>query len=98
MVVYDDMHNSEKVKLYDMGVELKEPDTFGEWQLTYRSGDVVIPRLDASEPLQKECQHFIDCIQTGNKPKTNAEQGLQIVRMIEAAQESLKSGGRPINL
>jgi predicted dehydrogenase len=98
MVVYDDMHHSEKVKIYDMGVELKEPDSFGEWQLTYRSGDVVIPRLDATEPLQNECRHFIDCIQSGNQPKTNAGQGIKVVKMIEAAQESLKSGGIPVNL
>ena len=98
MVVYDDMHHSEKVKLYDMGVELKEPDSFGEWQLTYRSGDVVIPRLDAYEPLQKECQHFIDCIENGTKPKSDAEQGTKIVKMIEAAQESLKKGGVPVDL
>jgi predicted dehydrogenase len=98
MVVYDDTHFSEKVKIYDMGVELKEPDTFGEWQLTYRSGDVIIPRLDAYEPLQKECQHFIDCIENGKKPKSDAEQGIKVVRMIETAQESLESGGIPISL
>jgi len=98
MVVYDDMHHSEKIKLYDRVVELKEPNTFGEWQLTYRSGEIVIPRLDASEPLQKECQHFIDCIETGIKPRTDADQGIKIVKMIEAAQESLKNGGIPVNL
>ncbi|MCK4798695.1 MAG: Gfo/Idh/MocA family oxidoreductase [Spirochaetes bacterium] len=98
MIVYDDMHNSEKVKLYDMGVDLKEPDTFGEWQLTYRSGDVIVPRLDAYEPLQKECQHFIDCIVKGSKPKSDADQGIKIVKMIEAAQESLISGGIPVSL
>ncbi len=95
MIVYDDMHLSEKVKVYDMGVDLKEPDTFGEWQLTYRSGDVIVPRLDAYEPLQKECQHFIDCIENNQKPKSDAAQGIQIVRMIEAAQESLNNGGIP---
>jgi len=98
MIVYDDMHISEKVKLYDMGVDLKEPDTFGEWQLTYRSGDVIIPRLEAFEPLQKECQHFIDCIKNGSKPKSDADQGIEIVKMIEAAQESLNNGGIPVNL
>jgi predicted dehydrogenase len=81
-----------------MGVDLKEPDTFGEWQLTYRSGDVIIPRLDAYEPLQKECQHFIDCIKSGKKPKSDAEQGIKIVKMIEAAQESLNNGGIPVSL
>ena len=98
MVVYDDTHLSEKVKLYDMGVDLKEPDTFGEWQLTYRSGDVIIPRLEAYEPLQKECQHFIDCIEKNQKPKSDAEQGIKIVKMIEAAQESLLNGGIPVTL
>jgi len=98
MVVYDDTHHSEKIKIYDMGVDLKEPDTFGEWQLTYRSGDVIIPRLDATEPLQKECQHFIDCIIKEVQPKSDASQGIQIVKMIEAAQESLNNGGIPVSL
>ncbi len=98
MVVYDDMHHSEKIKIYDMGIDLKEPDTFGEWQLTYRSGDVIIPRLDASEPLRNECEHFVNCIEDDKTPKTDADQGIKIVKMIEAAQESLKSGGEPVNL
>lgn len=97
MVVYDDTHHSEKVKIYDMGVDLKEPDTFGEWQLTYRSGDVLIPRLDAAEPLRNECQHFIDCIRNGKEPKTGADHAKLVVRMIEAAQESLQKGGMPVN-
>jgi len=98
MVVYDDTHPTEKVKLYDSGIDIKEPETFGEFQLSYRTGDIKIPRLDAVEPLYAEIDHFIDCIEANAIPRTDGQHALQIVRMIEAAQESLQKGGVPVKL
>lgn len=99
MITYDDTHPSEKIKIYDMGVDLiREPDTFGEFQLTYRSGDISVPRVDNKEPLMEECEHFLDCIEKNQSPRTGPKHALRIVRMIEAAQESLKNAGARIYL
>lgn len=97
MIVYDDAHSSEKVKVYDSGVEIiKEPKTFGEFQLTYRSGDIHVPRLDNVEPLSEECNHFIDCINSNSIPRTDPEHAYKIIKMIEAAQKSLNNNGERI--
>jgi predicted dehydrogenase len=98
MIIYDDNHPTEKVKIYDSGIDIKEPETFGEFQLSYRAGDIYVPRLDAVEPLFAEIDHFIDCIEKNAPPRTDGQHALQIVKMIEAAQDSLKSGGQVINL
>jgi len=99
MVVYDDTHPTEKIKLYDMGIDvIRNPETFGEFQLTYRSGDIFVPRLDNSEPLSNECNHFIDCVEINSIPRTNPEHALRIIKMIEAAQQSLKEDGKLIRL
>lgn len=89
MLVYDDTENVEKVKLFDHGVNLPEPDSFGEYQLTYRTGDIVSPHLDAKEPLFTEARHFIDSIRNGTTPKTDGASGLRVVRALERAESSL---------
>ena len=70
MVVYDDTL-TESVRIFDSGADLREPETFGEYKLTYRSGDILSPRLDTTEPLYIECAHFLECIQTGREPDTS---------------------------
>lgn len=92
MLVYDDTQNIEKVKLYDQGVDLKDPETFGEFQLSYRTGDIVSPKLPSTEPLRVEMEHFIDCIQQGKAPKTDGENGLRVVRALAAAERSIREG------
>jgi predicted dehydrogenase len=94
MVVYDDLEPVEKVKIFDRGVE-REPASFGEFQLTYRSGDILSPRLDTTEPLHIECSHFLECIRTGRDPDTSPRSGVDVVRVIQAAERSLRSGGAP---
>lgn len=97
MITFDDTHPSEKIKLYDMGVDLvNEPNSFGEFQLTYRSGDIYVPRIDNTEPLINECDHFVECIEKNNIPRSNAKHALNIVLMIEAAQKSLQNKGQRI--
>jgi predicted dehydrogenase len=95
MIVYDDVEPVEKVKIYDRGVE-RQPNSFGEFQLTYRSGDIRSPQLDTTEPLKLECAHFIECIETGQEPIAGASAGIDVVRVIEAAQQSLALGGSPV--
>jgi len=95
MVVYDDIETLEKVKIYDKGVLVPDShNSFGEFQLSYRYGDITIPRLKQEEPLKAELSHFLDCIREGKKPLTDGENGYQVVRMIEKINESLKNGGR----
>ena len=95
MVVYDDIETLEKVKIYDKGVLVPDShNSFGEFQLSYRYGDITIPRLKQEEPLKVELSHFLDCIREGKKPLTDGENGYQVVRMIEKINESLKNGGR----
>jgi len=94
MVVYDDLEPVEKVKVYDRGVD-RQPASFGEFQLTYRSGDILSPRLDTTEPLRLECAHFLECIQSGRAPETGPHTGVDVVRVIHAAEQSLRHGGTP---
>ena len=94
MIVYDDLEPVEKVKIFDRGVD-RQPASFGEFQLTYRSGDILSPRLDTTEPLYLECAHFLECIRTGRVPDTSPRSGVDVVRVIQAAERSLRLGGAP---
>ena len=73
-------------------------NTYGEFYFSYRYGDTYIPRLEQVEPLQVECAHFLDCIKTGKKPKTDGENGKQVVSILEAADKSLRENGARIML
>jgi predicted dehydrogenase len=98
MVQYDDTAADESVRVFDRGMEFKEPANFGEHQLSYRSGDIVIPRVDAAEPLGLELQDFAHAIRTGTTPRSHAHLGLEVVAVIEAAEESLRRHGQPVLL
>ena len=103
MLVYDDVSLDAKIQLYDKGIVqldhfLEAPETFAEFQFQLRVGDLVIPTLQFSEPLQTECRHFIDCIQEGRRPLTDGWSGLKVVRVLEAAERSLRQGGQPVEL
>jgi predicted dehydrogenase len=92
MVVYDDTSN-EPVRVFDSGVAIPNPETFGEYKLTYRTGDILSPRVAAAEPLQLELSDFCAAIRTGTAPRSSAALGLEVVRMIEAVDTSLLLGG-----
>ena len=92
MVVYDDTSN-EPVRVFDSGVMIPDPETFGEYRLTYRTGDIVSPHIAAREPLVLELTDFCDAIRSGTTPRSSAELGLEVVRMIEAVDSSLAAGG-----
>ena len=98
MIVYDDLQTHEKLKIYDVRVE-RPPhyDTFAEFQYSYHYGDSYIPHHHQEEPLRAVCQHFLDCIQGGTKPMTGGREGLDLVRILEAASASLKANGAAIN-
>ena len=97
MLVYDDTALQEKIRVYDKGVTvLPRYDTFGDFQLSYRYGDIHIPRVEEVEPLRVECEHFVDCINAGQAPATDGMSGWRVVSVLEAANRSLKMGGRPV--
>jgi len=93
MIVFDDTHASEKLKIYDKGFERPpEYDTFGEY-LSIRNGDIHIPHLELAEPLGLECRHFVECVVAGVTPRTSGRDGLAVVRALAAAERSLREGG-----
>jgi len=99
MLVYDDVSNLEKIRVYDKGVTVPPHyDNFGEFKLSYRYGDMLVPRVDEAEPLKVECRHFLDCIENRVRPLSSGEDGLAIVRSLEAASESLREGGRRVDI
>lgn len=97
MVVYDDIDIDEPIKIYDKGIE-KQPyyDSFGEFKLLYRFGDIVSPRIEPAEPLKNLCKKFIECITNGST--ANAQSGLDIVKILEAAQRSIKNNGQLVHV
>lgn len=98
MVVFDDMEAQEKIRIFDKGAKVPaEYQSFGDY-IGLRFGDILIPRLDASEPLRLECEHFLDCIKTGTRPRSDGRSGLDVVRLLEAATRSLKIDGAPIQI
>ena len=97
MVVYDDT-STEPVRVFDSGVVLKDPETFGEYRLTYRTGDIVSPRIDAAEPLSLELRDFCDSIGSGSVPRSSAALGLDVVRMIEAVDQSRELSGTRVSV
>ena len=104
MVVYDDVA-TEKIVLYDAGIDKQNIDrslgdfqSFGEFQLIHRLGDLHVPRIASVEPLVAEMRHFVDCILTGSDPVTNAAHATDVVATLEAATVSRRSGGERVEL
>ncbi len=94
MLVYNDVEPIEKIRIYDKRVEAPPHyDSFGEFQYSYHYGGVYSPYLELTEPLKVEAQHFLDCIRTGAKSESSGADGLQVVRILEAASTSLRIGG-----
>ena len=92
MVIYDDT-SIEPVRVFDTGVTLRDPGSFGEFRLSYRTGDIVSPRVDVTEPLSLELDDFCRAIRTDSSPRATIELGIDVVRMVEAAERSLSDGG-----
>jgi predicted dehydrogenase len=97
MIVYDDLEPSEKVKVYDKGI-LVGDEQVQESLIGYRTGDMWAPQVSLTEGLQVETQHFLDCIREGQRPLTDGQAGLRVVRILEAATQSLAQRGQPVEL
>jgi predicted dehydrogenase len=97
--LYNELDPSERLKIYDRGVDSSpDADSKRKIQVSYRSGDVLAPRLDPTEPLRAMVEHFAHCTSTGETPISDAEQGLRVVRILAAAEESLRKGGTRVEL
>lgn len=99
-VVYDDLEPSEKLKIYDRGARVNEqnPESMHRALIDYRMGDMWAPHLDQGEALRAESTHFVECITQKKTPITDGQAGLRVVRILEAANQSLKQRGAPVNL
>jgi len=96
MVVFDDMEPSDKIRIYDKGVDVRPQAASYDDYLHVRFGDILIPHVGAAEPLRLECQHFLDCIRTGTAPRSDGAHGVQVIRVLAAAQKSLDLDGVPV--
>jgi predicted dehydrogenase len=99
MIAYDDLESSEKIKVYDKGISFTDdPQQIYEMRVGYRTGDMWAPRLDATEALRVEGEHFVDCIENGKTPLTDGSLGLRVVELIEAATRSMNERGRSVEV
>jgi predicted dehydrogenase len=98
MLVWNDLEADEKVKIYDKGVQITSQEGVYDLLVSYRSGDMWAPQLEQVEALRQEMNYFVHCISTGEEPFNNGIAGLRVVRMLEAASESLKQRGSLVRL
>jgi len=98
MLVWNDVAVDEKIKIYDKGVDVTSGNGIYDLLVSYRSGDMLAPRIDQTEALAAEARYFVECLSTGQRPFNDGHAGLRVVRILEAADQSLKQGGRPVTL
>ena len=98
MVVWNDLDADEKIKIYDKGVEMTNGKGVYDLLVSYRAGDMWAPRIDHTEALKTESKYFIDCISKNERPFNDGVAGLRVVKMLEAADKSLKERGKPVSL
>ena len=98
MLVWNDLEADEKLKVYDKGVQMTAADGVYQLLVSYRSGDMWAPRVEQVEALKLEAAYFVDCVLNNKTPFNDGVAGLRIVRMLEAADESLKQKGKIIQL
>jgi len=98
MVVFDDTEASEKIKIYDKGIDVTTREGVYNTLVQYRTGDMISPKLDQQEALAVGTRHFLDCIRDGTRPMTDGQAGLNVVRILEASEVSIKNQGRLVPL
>ena len=98
MILYDDMQASEKIKVYDRGVEVSGMEQVHDTLVSYRLGDMWAPKLETTEALRLVAAEFIESIQAGRSPVTDGMSGLNVVRILEASEMSIKHRGREVKL
>lgn len=98
-ITFDDLASLERVKVYEKGVTKdKEAESYGEFRLLMRDGDIISPKVENTEPLKEQCIHFLECINENKKPLSDGAVGLDVIRVMLAADESLKTNGAPVEV
>ena len=98
MVVWNDVEADEKVKVYDRGVQITARQGVYDLLVSYRSGDMWAPKVEQTEALKAECQYFVDCVKYGKDPFNDGYAGLRVVKILEAADRSIKAKGQLVAL
>jgi predicted dehydrogenase len=98
MLVWNDLDADEKIKVYDKGVEIQNGEGVRDLLVSYRSGDMWSPKVEPTEALKAETTYFVDCVSKNERPFNDGAAGLRVVKMLEAADKSLKDQGRPVQL
>lgn len=99
-IVFNDLNNMESIRIFEKGVSPSQTDvdSFGEFRFLVRDGDIISPKVEASEPLKNECAHFLDCVAKGGTPLSDGQNGLDVVRVLVAIEESVKRDGAPVEV
>ena len=98
MVVYNDMEPTEKIKIYDSGYSFKSKNEINKILVDYRMGDINVPKINITEALSLMASDFINSIKNKTKPVSNSEMGLEVVKILDAAEQSIKNNGKEIIL
>jgi predicted dehydrogenase len=98
MVVWNDLEADEKVKVYDKGAQITNREGIYNLLVSYRSGDMWAPKVEQTEALKAECEYFVDCVKNNTRPFNDGQAGLQVVKMLEAANESIRERGRIVKI
>lgn len=99
MLVYDDVSVHEKIKIFDKGIDAPaEYETFADFHYSYRYGDIQSPRIEDQEPLKVQCRHFLDCVSSGEAPRSDGASGTRIVGILEGMTESIRQRGSYVPL
>jgi predicted dehydrogenase len=99
-IVFNDLNGVEQVRVFEKGVRTLEPEaqSYGEARFQIRDGDIISPRIEASEPLKNECRHFVECVKLGHQPISGGEEGREVVRVLEAINRSIQRKGLQVTL
>jgi predicted dehydrogenase len=99
-VVFNDLNTRESIRIFEKGISPSETDvdSFGEFRLLIRDGDIVSPKVEAGEPLKNQCAHFLECMANGSRPLSDGVNGLEVVRTLLAIDESVRRNGAPVEV
>jgi predicted dehydrogenase len=99
-IAFNDFNPLERVRVFEKGVKMIEPEasSYGEYHFRMRDGDIISPRVDASEPLKNECSHFLECVRTGARPLSDAHVGRAVVQVMETIDRSMALHGTPVRI
>ena len=99
-IVFNDLNGLEQVRVFEKGIRAitNRPQGYGEYRLQIRDGDIVSPKIEASEPLKDQCRHFLDCIESGKRPRTSGSEGIDVLRVLKAIDRSLALHGAQVEV